>query len=132
MRKVLLLVVLFTLTTLVSAQVAHAQATGTVTLSGQFTAAVWGFAPVTIGTTSCQPGPSPAFQACGLPVISLGTPYSVTLATVGPKTSVTCTVSGGTLPSWLSLTSSGTSCVLSGTPTATGALTAFTITFTGS
>lgn len=110
----------------------HAQSQGTVTLSGQFTAAVWGFAPVIVGTVSCQPGPSPAFQPCTLPTISLGTPYSVILTTVGPKTSVTCSVSNGTLPSWLTLTASGTSCVLSGTPTATGALTAFTISFTGS
>lgn len=131
MRKFLLIAALFAFATLASAQ-ARAQASGTVTLSGQFTAAVWGFAPVTIGSTTCQPGPSPAFTACTLPTISLGTPYSVTLPTVGPKTSVTCAVSSGSLPSWLTLASSGTSCVLSGTPTATGALTAFTITFTGS
>jgi hypothetical protein len=131
MRKFLLVVALLAFGAIAQAQ-AHAQASGTVTLSGQFTAAVWGFAPITVGTTTCQPGPSPAFTACALPTISLGTPYSVTLATVGPKTSVTCTVASGTLPSWLTLSSSGTSCVLSGTPTATGALTTFTITFTGS
>jgi len=131
MRKLLLIAAVFVFAGLAQAQ-AHAQTQGTVTLSGQFTAAVWGFAPITVGTSSCQPGPSPAFSACTLPTISLGTPYSVTLATIGPKISVTCSVAAGSLPSWLALTSSGTSCVLSGTPTATGALTAFTITFTGS
>jgi hypothetical protein len=130
MRKYLLVIALFAFTAFGHGQ-AVAQATGTVTLSGQFSAAVWGFAPVTVGTTSCQPGPSPAFTVCPLPTISLGTPYSVTLLTVGPKTSVTCTLSAGTLPSWLALTSTGTSCVLSGTPTATGTIGPITVAFVG-
>lgn len=130
MKKLCLLALLSFLVLPLSAQ--------SVTLSGQFTGAVWGFAAVANGTASCQPGPSPAFQPC--PLIddttkqppALGVPFTMTLQTVGPKTSITCAVaSGSTLPSWMTLTTKGLTCILSGTPTATGQLSQFGVTFTG-
>jgi hypothetical protein len=99
--------------------------------TGQYALTVWGFAPVAEGSTTCQPGGGTTFPACALPPLSLGTAYSATLKTIGPVTSVTCTVATGTLPAGLTLTSSGTSCVLAGTPTSTGS-SDVTLTFTGS
>lgn len=101
------------------------------TSSGTFTLTVAGFAQLGSGTTTCQPMPPPA-APCALPQPSLGVAYTVTLATVGPTTSVTCTLTSGTLPAWLVLSAKGTSCVLSGTPNATGAIGPLGIGFSGS
>jgi hypothetical protein len=102
------------------------------TSSGTFVATVAGFSELGSGTTACQPGPLPTFPPCALPQPSLGVAYSVTLTTVGPSVSVTCTLLSGTLPSWLTLSAKGTSCQLSGTPNTTGAIGPLTIGFTGS
>ena len=110
---------------------AHAQTT--ITISGSFTGSVFGFAPIPeTGSTTCQPGPAPLFTPCALPTPSLGVPYSVILSTVGPQTSVTCTVTSGTLASWMTLTAKGTTCVLAGTPLTAGVIPPFTISFSGS
>jgi hypothetical protein len=54
-----------------------------------------------------------------LPGGVVGTPYSTTLAATGGTTPYTWTVAtGSTLPSWLTLSGSGTNWTLSGTPTA--------------
>ena len=100
---------------------------------GQVTISVAGFSQIPEGTSQCQPGPSSLFQPCALPTPSLGVPYSFTLTTVGIKAPVTCSVaSGGSMPAWMTLTASGTSCVLSGTPMTTTALTGFTVDASGS
>lgn len=96
------------------------------TVTGSFTAPVAAFSPV--GT--CQPGPSPTFPACGLPTASLGVPYSASLPTSGLNAPIICAVSSGSLPSWATLSVSGTSCVISGTPNTPTPL-AFSLTATG-
>lgn len=95
--------------------------------SGQFAVTISGFAPV----SGCQPGPGVAFPACTLPPMSLGVPYSALLPTIGATAPLTCTVSAGTLPAGITISSSGTSCVLGGTPTSTIS-SAFTVSYTGS
>jgi hypothetical protein len=106
------LIAICILSTLAFAQTKAPAVTVTYSITGSFTAPVAAFS--LLGT--CQPGPLPAVPACALPTPSLGVPYSVTLPTSGINAPVTCTVSSGALPSWASLTVSGTSCVVSGTP----------------
>lgn len=130
MKKLWLLAVLL---------IASAASAQTVTLSGQFVGAVWGFAAIGSGSNTCQPGPPTLFTPC--PLIddntkqppALGVPFTMTLQTVGPKTSITCGVAtGSTLPAWMTVTAKGLSCVLAGTPTSTGQITSFSVTFSGS
>ncbi len=83
---------------------------------------------VDIGAVEVQPAPllvvvSPAT----LPAAQLGTAYSQTITATGPAGPFTFTVSGGTLPSGLTLTSSGS---LAGTPTGTAGTATFAITAT--
>jgi hypothetical protein len=74
--------------------------------------------PATLAITTTSP----------LTAGTVGTAYSITLAATGGTTPIKWTVSAGTLPAGLSLSSAG---VLSGTPTAAGSST-FTITATDS
>jgi len=134
MRKLLPLLLFLALPALAQKSVAQ-----TVTLSGTFTGSVWGFAAISNGTSSCQPGPGTLFTPCTLiddttkQPPALGVPFTMTLATVGPKTSITCAVaSGSTLPTWMTVSTKGLTCILSGTPTATGQIANFSITFSGS
>lgn len=103
-----------------AASLSHGQSA---TLQGQFTITVAGFGMV--GT--CQPLPAPNI-ACALPNPVAGTAYSATLTTVGISAPVTCTATG--MPAWMKIASSGTSCVLSGTP-APGAVSNLVVSVTG-
>jgi len=62
----------------------------------------------------------PGITTTSLPAATLGTSYSVTLAATGGITPLTWSITTGTLPAGLSL--DGTTGVISGTPTATGAV----------
>ncbi|HXN71573.1 MAG TPA: putative Ig domain-containing protein [Candidatus Acidoferrales bacterium] len=115
-----------------------AAAQSTVAGTGQFTWTVTGFGETGTGTYTCQSGPGTLFPPCQIVDDTthvppqLGVAFTMTIPTVGPKTSVTCTLTSGTLPSWMTLKSSGINCVLTGTPTTTGAGTSIALSFTGS
>lgn len=111
-----------------------AAAQSTVAGTGSFNYTVTGFAETGVAPALCQPGPGPVFSPC--PIIDdtthqppqLGVPFTMTVGTVGPKTSVTCT---GAVPTGITMKASGTNCVLTGTLMTTGTGTTFTLTFQG-
>jgi hypothetical protein len=75
-------------------------------------------------TLTINSAPSPT--STSLPSWTIGQPYTQTISASGGTGTLTFTVTGGTLPAGLTLSTDG---VLSGTPTATG-LASFTVTVT--
>ena len=86
-------------------------------------------APQAITITVSAPPPL-SITTTSLPGATIGTPYSATLSATGGIPSYTWSVTAGSLPAGLTLSSAG---VISGTPTGTSASTAsFTVTVTDS
>ena len=106
--------------------------TGTPTTAGTVTVTVHATDsanPVasTTGPVSITVSPIPTLTLTGsLPNATLGVPYTQTLTATGGITPYTYTITAGSLPAGLTLSSSG---VISGTPTAVGA-SSFTVTVT--
>jgi hypothetical protein len=83
----------------------------------------------TTGPVSVTVSPIPTLSLTGsLPNATLGVPYSQTLTATGGITPYTYSITAGSLPAGLSMSSAG---VISGTPTAVGA-SSFTVTVTDS
>jgi len=110
---------------------------GTGVISGTPTAA--GTASFTVRVSDTETPPQVASQALTLLVINaltittvtvpnaqIGTVYSASIGIAGGVPPYTCSVLSGTLPTGLALSTSGSSCVISGTPTQAGQFT-FTI-----
>jgi len=63
------------------------------------------------------------FTTTTIPATLIGQPYSADVAFTGGIGPYTCSVSAGSLPTGIALTTVGNNCHLAGTPTVTGAIT---------
>ena len=66
------------------------------------------------------------FTTTTLPNATIGTPYTGTVSFTGGAGPFTCSVSSGSLPAGLTISQTGSACVISGTPSSTGTF-AFTL-----